>query len=163
MLTIMCGLPGSGKSTYLSGVDFTEGSKQGTVILCPDDFRMELTGQQYHGPAEDAVWSNVKIAARVLLKRGYDIVIDDTHLTRPSRGSWIRIANEIGVTIDCIWQNVPPETAISRNRQRSVGQVVPDDVMANMIGSFSSPSINEGFTCVHGIGTEDIDNDNTEG
>jgi predicted kinase len=155
MLTIMCGFPGSGKSTYLSTVNFKEGSKEGTVILCPDDFRLELTGQQYHGPAEDTVWSNVKLTARVLLRRGYDIIIDDVHLTRPSRGSWIRIANEIGVAVDCLWQDVPPKTALSRNRKRPLGQIVPDDVMARMIGSFSEPTCREGFTCIHQIGTED--------
>lgn len=155
MLTIMCGLPGSGKSTYLTSVDFKEGSEKGTVILCPDDFRLELTGQQYHGPAEDTAWANVKITARVLLKRGYDVIIDGIHLTRPSRGSWIKIADEIGVAIDCVWQNVSPDTAMSRNRKRPIEQIVPDSVMSCMVGSFRQPSISEGFTCVHKVGTED--------
>lgn len=144
MLTIMCGLPGSGKSTYLR--ESTETAK--SIILCPDDFRLAITGQQYYGPAEDMVWSHVKITARVLLKRGYDVIIDGTHLTRGSRGSWIRIAKEIGVDVACCWKRVTPDVAKQRNKGRSEGQVVPEREMNRMIGSFLEPSVYEGFSSV---------------
>ncbi len=153
MLTIMCGLPGSGKSTYLSENNFSGG-----VILCPDDFRLALTGQQYYGPAEDMVWSHVKIAARVLLWREYDVIIDGTHLTRASRGSWIRLANGIGAVVGCLWQKVPPDVARQRNRARSEGQIVPEREMDRMIGSFRDPMVEEGFSNVDIIGTETCPN-----
>ncbi len=142
MLRIMCGFPGSGKSTYLKN-HFSATANE--VILCPDEFRFELTGQQYHGPAEDMVWSHVKIAARVLLKGKYDVIIDGTHLTRASRGSWIRIAKEMDVGVMCRWQNVSPDIAVQRNKDRPQGHIVPEKVMDRMIKSFVRPTPEEGF------------------
>lgn len=143
MLTIMCGFPSSGKSTYLAKT--CPHTPIDEVILCPDDFRLELTGQQYHGPAEDTVRSHVKIAARVLLKGDYDVVIDGTHLTRGSRKSWIRIAEESGVSVMCKWQNVSPQVARKRNKYGPVSQYVPVEKMNRIIQSFEPPSEEEGF------------------
>ena len=139
----MCGYPGSGKSTYLSQTQHLG------IILCPDDFRLVLTGQTFYGPAEDSVWSHVKVAARVLLKNQYQhhVIIDATHLTQGSRKSWIKLANETQVDIHCWWQNVPVDVAIERNRSRKQ-DAVPDEVMDNMISSFVPPDIEEGFSRV---------------
>ncbi len=149
MLTIMCGYPGSGKSTYLEKVYTQNTADTAAVILCPDDFRLVLTGKTFHGPAEDSVWSHVKVAARVLLKGNHHVIIDATHLTIGSRGSWLRLAKEIGVQIDCYWLNVSPETARERNTSRQAhirhAGVVPDDVMDRMISGFIVPTTDEGF------------------
>lgn len=150
MLIIMCGFPGSGKSTYLSE-NFSATSSE--VILCPDDFRLVITGRQYHGPAEDIVWSHVKTTARVLLKRGYGVVIDATHLTITSRKQWIRLADEIDVGVGCLWQKVTPDVARQRNGVRSDGHVVPERVMNRMIRFFVEPTVQEGFGSVSVLGT----------
>lgn len=143
-LTLMCGYPGSGKSTYLEEL-YTRNTAglRPAVILCPDDFRLALTGQVFYSPAEDSVWSHVKITARVLSKGGHHVIIDATHLTKGSRVSWLRLAKEIGVPIDCYWMNVSPETARERNTSREA--VVPDDVMKRMISGFVVPTTDEGF------------------
>lgn len=144
MLTIMCGLPGSGKSTYLSN----NTGAVGEVILCPDDFRLALTGQQYYGPAEDSVLSHVKITARVLLKGDYDVTIDATHLTPASRKGWVGLARELSTTIYCLWQNVSTAIAMERNQNRPEGQIVPQNVMEGMVFQYVPPSTNEGFNRV---------------
>lgn len=143
MLTIMCGLPGSGKSVHLSN-NFSE-LDPGEVILCPDDFRLALTGQRYYGPAEDSVWSHVKITARVLLGNEYPVTIDATHLTIQSRRSWIRLARELDIPIDCLWQNVSTAIAMERNHNRSADQIVPQKVMEQMVSQFILPNPDEGF------------------
>jgi len=140
MLTIMCGIPGSGKTTELMNWQ----RSQPDVVLCPDEFRRVLTGQDYYGPAQDSVWSHVKTAARVLLGHGYDIIIDGTHLTVASRRSWIMIAKETGKLVDCIWLNIPFATCIARNQARD--RVVPDEVVNRMCSVFVPPSVSEGFS-----------------
>lgn len=145
-ITLLCGLPGCGKSTYLESL----GNKK--VVLCPDDFRLVLTGQEYYGPAEDSVWSHVKTAARVLVK-SHDIVIDATHLTPGSRGQWTRIAKQIQVPINCIYFNIPYEVCLERNNARS--RVVPTDVFERMASGLIIPMKEEGFDFVRHIRQED--------
>jgi len=146
----MCGLPGSGKSTYLfyraPATLLLAADDLSTIILCPDEFRLALTGKDFHEEAEDSVSSHVKIAARVLLKRGHHVIIDEVNLTIAKRKEWVTIAKDTGVYIHCLWQNVPFEVSIERNKNRS--RIVPDAVMTQMMADFVPPTISEGFTSV---------------
>ncbi len=145
-ITLLCGLPASGKSTWVSK------NRPGSVVLCPDDYRLIVTGQDYHGPSEDLIWSHVKITARVLAGlQNKNVVIDATCITRWSRGQWISIANDIGVPIDCIVFNVSLEDCRKRNRNRA--RVVPDHILERMDFQFNTakPSQAEGFSSVEEI------------
>lgn len=137
MLTILCGFPGCGKSTYVAGLN------DGEVVICPDDFRVIMTGRDFYAPAEEAVWFAVKTAVRALLLRKYDVVIDATNLTVGQRAQWINIANEWGSQTQCVWFNVPIEVCKMRNTHRD--KVVPDDAFNRLVGSFVPPIIDEGF------------------
>lgn len=134
-ITLMCGLPACGKSSYLMG--FNE-----IVILCPDDFRLVLTGKDFYAPAEDSVWSHVKVAARVLAKH-YPVFIDATCLTIGSRAQWVRIAKDIDVPINCIIIDTPLEVCLSRNANRE--RQVPEDIIRRMQENYVAPTYEEGF------------------
>lgn len=140
-ITILCGFPGCGKSTFL------DKNHPDSIIISPDDFRLALTGKEYFGPAEDSVWSHVKIAARVLAGiRKKPIIIDATHLTKGSRGQWVRLAQDIGVPINCLWLDTPFEVCLERNLRRQ--RVVPEDVMNRMRDTFEPPDASEGFMVI---------------
>jgi len=149
-ITILCGFPGSGKSSYLRMHSFF--SKE-AIVLCPDDFRWVLTGKDFHGPAEESVWSHVKVAARVLAGlKDRQIVIDGTHLTVGSRAQWIRIAQDIRVPIHCIYFDIPYDICQDRNKERR--RVVPDEIMQRMFDDFVAPSTDEGLKSVSVITLE---------
>lgn len=157
-LSLMCGFPASGKSSYLRRQPPPAIVDDRTVILCPDDFRLVLTGQQFHGPAEDIVWSHVKTAARILLRNNHSIIIDATHLTIGSRASWIRIGEEISkfhgqeMPILCIWCQASQEIILKRNKNRD--NYVPEEVMQRMFETFIEPTTEEGFQHVISVNTE---------
>ncbi len=146
-LWITCGIPGSGKSTWAA--EFQQRSNNETlnykniVILCPDSYRMEMTGRAFFAPAEEAVWSAVKVTARVLLRSGYNVMIDATNTSKSSRSQWVRIAKEIGVICACFWADTTHDVCKSRNANRV--HPVPDDVLDRMIQDFENPAIEEGF------------------
>lgn len=147
-ITIMCGWPGSAKTTLLKG---TLG--EGSVIICPDEFRLELTGQTFYPPAEDTVWASLKLAARVLAKR-YPIIIDGTHVSVENRRQWIVIAQQIGVPINCIWVTTSYETCLKRNTLRE--HPVPELAMQRMLDSFVPPDYSEGFNEIREIGENGV-------
>ena len=163
-ITLLCGLPGCGKSTFLEdnkniydSLPTRQGAeKVSSVVLCPDDFRRALTGQDYYAPAEDSIWSHVKIAARVLVAKN-DIIIDATHLTIGSRSQWIRMAQALKVPIRCVRFDVPFEVCWERNSARK--RVVPLDVMERMRDSFEVPTLEEGFERIKTIATETLQKD----
>lgn len=138
-LILLVGLPGSGKSTYAN-------EDRGHVVICPDDFRRILTGQDYYKPAEESVWSHVKTSARALLLRGYKVVIDATALTRSARSQWIQIAKEMNVPASAIYFDTPYDICLQRNKSRE--RNVPEIVMASMRSSLTLPTTEEGFASI---------------
>ena len=75
-LFALCKLPRAGGSTF-SNRWAAEGDRP-RVILGLDDFRLALHGQEYAKEAEGIVASTIDIAAKALLSRGYDVLMDET-------------------------------------------------------------------------------------
>lgn len=140
-LILLCGYPASGKSTFVKGIGdpgcFDE------VILCPDDYRKELTGQEFFAPAEEFIWGAVKLTARVQIRAGKTVVIDATHLTKSSRAQWVNIARSLNVPISIWWFKTTYEVCCERNKKRD--RVVPEDIMQRMRDTFEPPAFEEGF------------------
>lgn len=141
-IIVMCGLPGSGKSTYLSKIRH----QAQTVVICPDDYREALTGRKFFAPAEEAVWSAVKVTVRVLAKNGYNVYIDATNTSVGQRAQWIKIAQELYVLAKCIVFKTSIEECKERNSKREFP--VPDDIIDRMYAKFETPSTEEGFFCI---------------
>lgn len=140
-LTIMIGYPASGKSTHIQ--DITENHPE-YVVICPDDFRLEISGKEYDASFEKVVWSTVKTVARVLLKNHRDVILDATNLTKKSRAQWVNTAKDFGCPVHAVWVNTPFKECCKRNNLRN--RVVPQDVMDNMYTTFEEPSEDEGFS-----------------
>lgn len=102
-LHFLVGLPCSGKSTFANRwacyADedassrvlevLTKYRQDGTVslplrprvVIAGDDFREGLHGKEYLPTAEPFVFATMDAAARALLLRGYDVLIDETSTT----------------------------------------------------------------------------------
>lgn len=76
-LTVLIGLPRSGKSTYAQ--NWLKYGKN-RVVVSEDKIRLALTGQDYCGPAEEFVHSIYYTMIKTLLM-DYDVLADDTHTT----------------------------------------------------------------------------------
>lgn len=142
-LVLVCGLPGSGKSTFMEKLE-----RDFLTVLCPDEFRKILTGKNFHGPAEETIWSHVKIATRVFLMRGYHVGLDSTAITPHSRRQWISLAKEIdpNICVGCHVLLTPYSLCFLRNAQRD--RIVPDFVMEKKREEFSIPTLDEGFSYI---------------
>lgn len=134
---LVAGIPASGKSTFVE-----KSVNEGFVVVCPDEIRKIVTGQDFYRPAEEFVWATVKTSVRFLLAR-HSVMVDATNLTIGSRKQWVEIAKEIGVPIGCYWFDTPIEVCLERNEKRE--RKVPVAVMENMESTKVFPTYEEGF------------------
>lgn len=139
-LIILCGIPGSGKSTYAK--KYISESSYVTVHLSSDSIRYELYGDEsiQGNPAD--VFALMQKRAVAALNEGYDVIYDATNITRKDRASIIGICPKFA-KIEChiIW--APIEECIKRDaeRKRTVGKEVID----KMLKRFQAPWYDEGI------------------
>jgi predicted kinase len=138
-LIILCGIPGSGKSTYAK--DYIE-QNPNTIHLSSDAIRKELYGDENIQGNPGDVFSLMQKRAIEALNNGCNVIYDATNITRKDRSSIIGICPKFA-KIEChiIW--APIETCIERDakRDRTVGKEVID----KMLKRFQAPFVDEGI------------------
>lgn len=107
-LTLLCGLPASGKTTLAREIE-----QVGAIRLSSDDWMVPLYGQHMPREVFDARLSTVRelqweMAAK-LLNRGVDVVLDEGFWRQTEREAYRAKAEALGADVGLIYLNVPPE------------------------------------------------------
>jgi predicted kinase len=143
-LIVMCGLPGSGKSTYAK-----YNYENPYVVVCADEYRKVLTGTDFYAPAENIVSQMVGVTVEVMLKRLGRVVLDMTCLRIKTRKRWIEMADRCDVPVSCTWMDATLEHCLKTNRNRD--RQVPEDIIIGMHDRFEPPTEDEGFYAIDRI------------
>lgn len=137
-LIILCGIPGSGKTTYAE--KYIE--EHNAIHVSSDRIRAELFGDESTQGDNDKVFSLMQSRAIEALNNGQSVVYDATSVTRKDRSYIIALCPKF-VKIEChiVW--APIETCIERDatRERTVGKAVID----KMLKRFQAPYYDEGI------------------
>lgn len=137
-IKIMCGLPRSGKSTWIKN------NKTNEVIISADDIRYLVYGQRYWQDGESLMWSIRKIILEYMMKQGLDIIIDETNITKESRKSIIKLAKKYNYyIIGNIIEGVQINTCINRAIESNQFNLIP--VINRMAEQFQLLEKEEGF------------------
>ena len=108
-LFIACGLPGSGKTTYID----TKILPWGAQVVCPDNLRVAM-GHAFYVPIEPLIHSLTMLRVRALMTRGVDVVIDECHVRADHIRRWRRLAEEFNYNPVLLKFNVPAEVCKAR-------------------------------------------------
>lgn len=133
---VLVGLPGSGKTTWLT--------QQCKAALSSDAIRAMLTGDEANQEHNRLVFSVLRRLVQARCVAGCpETWIDSTALTRRERRTWVRLAEILGCPVEAVFFDTPVEVCQARNATRL--RVVPPGAMARMAGLLTPPSLDEGF------------------
>lgn len=137
---ILCGIPGSGKSTYAQNY-----IKQfGGIHLSSDLIRKELYGDESIQGSPYEVFSLMQKRAVDILNSGLDVIYDSTGITRKDRSGIIGVCPKFAkIEAHIIW--TPIEVCIERDaaRERTVGKEVIDKMLKRFQAPFYDECIDE--------------------
>lgn len=136
-IVLAVGLPGSGKTTYLT--------KLGANPISSDAIRLQLADDESDQTIHARVFATVRylLRQRIELKRPVTY-IDATNLTRRERKTWIDFARTHDCEIEAVFFDVPLAVCKARNAARA--RLVPEEAMDRMAAKLRPPSLDERFS-----------------
>lgn len=145
ILYVSCGIPGSGKTTFLNKV-----KKEDEIIVSRDDIRMPmLKKQEDFFKHEKEVYKIFITKIGEGLQSGHNVYADATHLNRFSRQKLFDNLKgyfpNLDYSLEAIYFNVPIQICLQRNKNRTGRARVPEPAILSMANSFSKPLPTEGF------------------
>lgn len=161
-IVIMCGLPGSGKSTIAKRLLDTN---HGSIIISRDAIRQMIYGKyDFHKEDEDMVFDfamqmfRSAFIAKIYISK--DIILDECCVTTKTRAKWIDAIKECWnldkkhninkIKIYCCVAHCDVNKCISRRENDTSRTRQPwRDIITNMNASFSIPRTEEGFSGIY--------------
>lgn len=143
-LHLMCGIPGSGKSTVASRIP--------GYIVSTDSLRKYLWQDEAVIKHDKFVFDLAERIIDYMLGLNQDVIFDATNLTVSKRKRFINLAKKHGAKVILHWINCPLETAIERNLQRDRQVVV--EIIKALHKSFQRPRLTEGIDVIKVYGPD---------
>ena len=142
---LMCGIPGSGKSTWVA--KYLQNDK--SICISRDEVRKSFVGEDVsdnkYFSKEDAVFAEFAKQINDAISLGYEhIYIDATHISPASRSKILNqlYVNENSALILEVF-TTPVEECLRRNANRTGFAKVPDSAIEKMARGFSYPTRGE--------------------
>jgi len=133
VLTMMCGLPRSGKSTWI------QENQGNAIIICPDRVRLKVFGVQFYRGAEQFVWGFTNGMANLILEQKKDIIVDATNINYKQRRAWFNIAADYCDKVRIVWFKTSIKECKARNEKSDKNNRVPPEVIDRMARDFEDP------------------------
>ncbi len=136
---VLCGLPGSGKSTWAASL--------GVNAVSSDEVRRWIADDPTTQRIHRRVFATVRYIIRQRLELGRPVTyVDATNLTPWERRPYLKLGQLYDAEVDAVFFDTPVELCLERNRLRE--RRVPDDAVHTMARKLVPPSFEEGFAHV---------------
>ncbi len=134
-MTLVCGLPGAGKDTWL------EEQRREIPVVSLDEIRAQMkvppTGNQ------GVVIQAAKEQCRQHLRDRVDFAVSATNVSRQLRQLWIDIGASYSARIEVVYVEPQLDTIFEQNNSRKGVGAVPAEVIDRLIGKLDPPSLAE--------------------
>jgi predicted kinase len=153
-LIMLCGIPTSGKSTYVEKLKKLDYWKN-AVVLSTDDYiekeskRLGMTYNQIFDDVIDNATRELELEFNMAKDKGKDIIWDQTNLSIKSRRKKLSKLPSY-YRRSAVYFEVSLEDALERNRHRE-GKFIPESILKRMCHQFEVPTISEGFDYVEKV------------
>jgi putative nucleotidyltransferase with HDIG domain len=132
-VTLMSGLPGAGKDTWLSR------HRPGLQIVALDAVRDSLDIDATDNQGK--VIQEAREQCRVHLRAGQDFAFNATNITRQMRQRWIDLFADYSARIEIVYLEPPLSLLLPQNKHRS--SPVPEKVVLELLEKLEPPTITE--------------------
>ncbi len=150
-LVMLCGIPTSGKSTYVKKLKSMK-YWENTVVLSTDDYIEEYAkrvGQTYNEVFDDVIpdaTRELELQLNMAKDKGKDIIWDQTNLSIKTRKKKLAKLPSY-YRRNAVYFEVSLEDALERNKHRE-GKFIPESILKRMWHQFEIPTRNEDFDYV---------------
>ena len=151
-MIMLCGLPTSGKSTYVKTL-LAMPYWSNAVVLSTDDYIQRVAESQsktyndvfkeYISEATQFMWEQLQFA----IFEGRDIIVDQTNLTRETRKKKTSRVSAGMYRKRAVYFEISLKEALERNKHRP-GKFIPEKVLTSMYHSFEIPNNTEDFETI---------------
>jgi len=138
-ITMLCGLPASGKSTYAKKL----AKDMNAIIISSDALRLEMFGDETDQNYNQQVFQELHKRAKKHLRAGRNIIYDSTNISSKRRRGFLNELKNIDCRKECIIIATPYEQCLENNRNRE--RKVPEWVIEKMYRKWQTPHTFEGF------------------
>ena len=140
VLYMLCGVPGSGKSTWDS-IKILELGSEKVDWVSRDKIRFSklAPGEDYFSHEDEVMDDFIAQIQNDIDDRIPYIIADATHLTNKSRCQVLERLRLTGVFVNYVCFEVPLDVAIQRNNLRQGRELVPETVIVNMFNRYVRP------------------------
>jgi predicted kinase len=144
-LYILVGVPGSGKSTWVSNQDWSKDCAYVSTDIHVEAYAKEQ-GKTYSEVFVEYMPTAVDLMAQDVVRAreaGKDIIWDQTSTTLASRTRKFNMLPDY-YAIAVVFKT-PEHTELMRRLMSRPGKEIPDHVIYSMIGTWEEPTLEEGF------------------
>lgn len=135
-LTIMCGLPGSGKNSWLRK------NHSGKIVEL-DSIRKELKIPHSDKDGQGTIIQTAKERIKESLRKKEDVAWNATSLTEMQRAPIVELGMTYGSKVRIVYVDCDANKSILRNKERPEKEMVPEKSIIKMYRKFEMPSLSE--------------------
>lgn len=145
ILVLMCGIPASGKSTFLKN------NAPAAAVVSRDAIRFSMVSpDEEYFSKEGHVFKEFVRQIDESIRKNPVTFVDATHLNEHSRARVLRAIDLSNVDkLYAVVASTPLETCLIRNAKREGREKVPEDQIMSMYHSFTMPTEEEGFDDIY--------------
>lgn len=137
-VTLMSGLPGAGKDTWLAA------NRSAVPVVSLDDIRAELDVEAVDNRGE--VIQLARERCRELLRSGQSFAFSATNLLRQTRQRWIDLFVDYGARIEIVYVEPPLPVVFAQNKRRE--RSVPENIIRELADKCEPPTWTEAHDLV---------------